>query len=79
MEFSKFPCSQNKDSPMYYEINFDNFCYGKTDEALALMRGTQIGMRTMLMSVHIVNKDTREKISSIIPDHHVLKQLNQAQ
>ena len=62
MEFHKFPCRPNEEFvPRYYDSNLDKFFEVETDEDLALMWGKHLGSRTMLMSYHIVNKETREE------------------
>ena len=51
----------------YYDSNLDNFVDVQTDEALALMRGKHLGSRTVLMSVHIVNKESGQE--TIVNDY----------
>lgn len=56
MEFGKFPCAQNEEFVVrYYDRKLDNFVEVGSDEALALMWGKHLAIRTVLMSVHIVN------------------------
>ena len=69
-EFGRLPCSQNEEFfPSYYDIKFDNWIDVRSNEDLVLMWGTHLGMRTVLMSVHIVNKETWEEhiVNDCIP------------
>ena len=62
MKFDEFPCTQNQEFvPIYYENNFHNFLDFKTGEALALAWGKHLPCCIVLMSIHVVNKDTWEE------------------
>ena len=62
MKFEKFPCAPNEEYvARYYDSNLDNFVDVQTDEALALMWGKHLASRTVLMSVHIVNKESMQE------------------
>ena len=63
MEFQKFPCAQNeKFVARYYDRNLYNFVDVRTDESLAMMWGKHLANRTVLMSVHIVNKESGQEM-----------------
>ena len=57
--FGKFPRMHTETyMPRYYDSIEKTFIDVKDDESLALMLGKHLGMKTVLMSVHIVNKET---------------------
>jgi hypothetical protein len=63
VELPKVPCRPNEEFvPSYYDINLDKLYEVKTDEDLTLMWGKHLGSRTVLMLVHIVNKETGGEI-----------------
>ena len=68
LEFGKFPISQNEEFVIrYYDSNSDNFCDVTTDDALTLMWGKHLGSRIVLMSIHIINKETGKE--TIVNDY----------
>ena len=62
MQFGKFPIGQHDEFIIrYYDTNSHTFYDVGTEEALAMMWSKHLDTGTMLMFVHIVNKDTGEE------------------